>query len=324
MKKNLKIKKFFFIFFLFLTFFSNNSFFDFEKGEVFGQGPGGQDSNVAGSCSSAEALSGKTACGSDVSGLYSKGIYVCEWVDRQIGDDGYFWVYSGDSCPSDENCVDGKCASAERNCSSVAVAGTPPGVTNVKFPSASHGQKVCSTGSNTLIYSAECEDGSFVNQERCDSSCAGGECDGDDNSGEDEKTSLSDEGDDVDYYRDDETGDNSSDAGGVVPSSNNNDSGSGGSWFGINTAAGVAIGGGFESDPVSYVQLVLESLIGLAGLVAAGFIVFGAYSLITSNGEPENIAKAQKMITNAIIGLVIAAIAFLIVNFVIVNLPAAE
>ena len=62
-------------------------------------------------------------------------------------------------------------------------------------------------------------------------------------------------------------------------------------------------------------------VIGLAGLVAAAIIVFGAYTLITSSGEPENIAKGQKMITAAIIGLIIAAIAFLIVNFVIDFVP---
>jgi hypothetical protein len=92
------------------------------------------------------------------------------------------------------------------------------------------------------------------------------------------------------------------------------------SFGGIRSPEGVswALSSGGE---MSYFILILETIIGLAGLVAAGFIVFGAYSLITSNGEPENIAKAQKMITNAIIGLVIAAIAFLVVNFVVVELP---
>ncbi len=90
-------------------------------------------------------------------------------------------------------------------------------------------------------------------------------------------------------------------------------------WFGIDTPAGTdwEIG----DDPVNYVQLVLEAVIALAGLFAAGMIVFGAYTLITSSGEPENVAKGQKMITNAIIGLIIAAVAFLIVNFVITDLP---
>jgi hypothetical protein len=75
------------------------------------------------------------------------------------------------------------------------------------------------------------------------------------------------------------------------------------------------------SDPVSYVEEILLVIIGLAGLVAAALIVFASYTLITSSGEPENIAKGQKMLTAAIIGLIIAAIAFLIVNFVIDFVP---
>lgn len=78
-----------------------------------------------------------------------------------------------------------------------------------------------------------------------------------------------------------------------------------------------------DEDPVRYANLVVEAIIGLAGLAAVGFIIFGAYTLITAGGDPDNIAKGQKMITNAIIGLVIAALAFVIVNFVIIELPEA-
>ena len=92
------------------------------------------------------------------------------------------------------------------------------------------------------------------------------------------------------------------------------------SFAGIRLADGVqwALSPG---DEISYLELVLQAIILLAGLIAASFIVFGAYTLITAGGEPETIAKGQKMITNAVIGLVIAAIAFLIVNFVIEFLP---
>ncbi len=91
-------------------------------------------------------------------------------------------------------------------------------------------------------------------------------------------------------------------------------------FAGINNPDGVSWAL-FNLEPFGYIELVLLTLIGLSGLVAAGFIVFGAYTLITSSGEPENIAKGQKIITNAVIGLLIAALAFLIVNFIIVELP---
>ncbi len=88
-------------------------------------------------------------------------------------------------------------------------------------------------------------------------------------------------------------------------------------WEGINLGETGFRWALYGDDPVNYVELVIRAIIGLAGIVAAGFIVFGAYTLITSSGEPENIAKGQKMVTNAVIGLIVAAIAFLIVNFAI-------
>lgn len=90
------------------------------------------------------------------------------------------------------------------------------------------------------------------------------------------------------------------------------------SWFEINTPMNWTLSG---TEPVSYVEAVLLVVIQLSGLIAAAFIVFGAYTLITASGEPENIAKGQKMITNAVIGLILVAIAFLIVNFVIDFVP---
>lgn len=83
--------------------------------------------------------------------------------------------------------------------------------------------------------------------------------------------------------------------------------------FDIQTESEWAFGG----DVMSYVEGILITLIVLAGVVAAGFIVVGAYTIITAGGEPENIAKGYKTITNAIIGLVLAALAFVIVSFVI-------
>lgn len=91
----------------------------------------------------------------------------------------------------------------------------------------------------------------------------------------------------------------------------------------INTADGVNWDINPE-NPVEYLTLVAQGIIGLAGLVAVAFIVFGAYTLITSGGDPENITKGQKMITNAVIGLIIAALAFMIVNFVILETPEAQ
>lgn len=73
-------------------------------------------------------------------------------------------------------------------------------------------------------------------------------------------------------------------------------------------------GGG---DLVGWLTGMLLWLIGLAGLVAAAVLIFNGFMYITASGDEGKIQKATKGITYAIIGLIIAAIAFLIVNFVI-------
>lgn len=55
----------------------------------------------------------------------------------------------------------------------------------------------------------------------------------------------------------------------------------------------------------------------MVGYVAIGFVVWGGYKYIMSNGEPGNVATAKKTIANALIGLVIALLATVIVNTII-------
>ncbi len=59
---------------------------------------------------------------------------------------------------------------------------------------------------------------------------------------------------------------------------------------------------------------VIEWFIGVAGFVAAIFLVFGAISYITASGDPGKAKKAQGAIKNAIIGLLIVGFAQLIVS----------
>lgn len=49
----------------------------------------------------------------------------------------------------------------------------------------------------------------------------------------------------------------------------------------------------------------INVLLGLAGLVSAGFIIYGGITLITSSGKPDKMAHAKRVIRNALIGLVL-------------------
>lgn len=61
---------------------------------------------------------------------------------------------------------------------------------------------------------------------------------------------------------------------------------------------------------------VVEILLRVAGLVAVGFVVYGGFKYITSQGEPDATKTARQTIINALIGVVIAMIATAIVSFV--------
>lgn len=69
-------------------------------------------------------------------------------------------------------------------------------------------------------------------------------------------------------------------------------------------------------DITLVILAVLDILLRLAGIVAVGFIIYGAIQYITSQGEPDGIKKAQNTIFNALIGLVIAITATAAVAFI--------
>jgi hypothetical protein len=62
---------------------------------------------------------------------------------------------------------------------------------------------------------------------------------------------------------------------------------------------------------------VTNILLFVAGTVSVIFIIVGGIMYATSAGNEQNTQKAKSTITNAVIGLVIAILAFTIVNFVI-------
>ncbi len=75
--------------------------------------------------------------------------------------------------------------------------------------------------------------------------------------------------------------------------------------------------GGSSTDLSTVIGNILKAVIGIAGLVAAVYIVIGGVQYITSTGDSGKIAKAKNTILYALIGLVVCALAFAIVNWAI-------
>jgi len=76
--------------------------------------------------------------------------------------------------------------------------------------------------------------------------------------------------------------------------------------FGLGTAD-------LESTVVNIIQWVL----GFLGLIAVIFILYGGFVWMTASGNEEKVSKAKKVITAAVIGLIVVLLAWAIVIFVV-------
>src|SRR4051812_26246649 len=88
----------------------------------------------------------------------------------------------------------------------------------------------------------------------------------------------------------------------------------------VNPDTGVCELNGFRwgggGDIVLIFMGVLDILLRLSAVVAIGFIIYGSIQYVTSDGAPDRTKEAQSTIINALVGLVIAAIAAATVSFI--------
>ena len=71
-----------------------------------------------------------------------------------------------------------------------------------------------------------------------------------------------------------------------------------------------------QKDFPKILLAIFEIILRIGGLVAVGFIIYGGFRYMLSQGEPDGIKGAQATIVNALIGLVITISATVIVNVV--------
>jgi hypothetical protein len=67
---------------------------------------------------------------------------------------------------------------------------------------------------------------------------------------------------------------------------------------------------------------VISVMLGLLGIVFVVLVVYAGFLYLTSNGEEGNVKKAKKLLTQAIIGLIIIVSAYAISSYVIAALSA--
>ncbi len=78
---------------------------------------------------------------------------------------------------------------------------------------------------------------------------------------------------------------------------------------------GVQPGGGAESVVRIIIQ-VIKILLMLAGSIAVLFIIIGGFQFLTAGANPDNAKKGKGTVVNALIGLVIIVLSYVLVTVV--------
>ena len=76
---------------------------------------------------------------------------------------------------------------------------------------------------------------------------------------------------------------------------------------------------GRTTDLMGTLTTIINVALGIIGFVAVVMIVMGGVQYTTSSGDAAKVTKAKNTILYGIVGLVVALLAFAIVNFVLAN-----
>ncbi len=74
-----------------------------------------------------------------------------------------------------------------------------------------------------------------------------------------------------------------------------------------------------NSDLNAILGTVINVIIGIVGFIAVVMMILGGISFITSQGDAAKVTKAKNTILYGVVGLIVAMLAFAIVNFVLSN-----
>lgn len=75
-----------------------------------------------------------------------------------------------------------------------------------------------------------------------------------------------------------------------------------------------------EKGLLGIVKNIINIIVGVVGIIAVVMMIVGGISFITSQGDSAKVTKARNTILYGVVGLVVALLAFAIVNFVLSSL----
>lgn len=74
-----------------------------------------------------------------------------------------------------------------------------------------------------------------------------------------------------------------------------------------------------SNDLMKTINTIISVVLGVLGILAVAYIIYGGFMFTTAAGDPAKTKKARETIMYGVIGLVVALLAFAIVNFVLTS-----
>lgn len=69
------------------------------------------------------------------------------------------------------------------------------------------------------------------------------------------------------------------------------------------------------------VEILIQVVLGVIGVVGVGVIIYGGVTYTISTGDAAKVSKAKNIILYGIVGLVVAGLAYVIVQFILRSIP---
>jgi len=91
----------------------------------------------------------------------------------------------------------------------------------------------------------------------------------------------------------------------------------------LNTFGGKTGLGNESSDLKLTIANIVNTILGFLGIIAVIMIIAAGYQWTTAGGNEDAVTKSKERIKNAVIGLVVTLLAFVIVNFAVNQLSGA-
>jgi hypothetical protein len=79
-----------------------------------------------------------------------------------------------------------------------------------------------------------------------------------------------------------------------------------------------------SNDFYSIIQLIGKSLIGLVGVISVFYVIYGGFQYLTSGFNAAQAEQGKKTIRNAVIGLIVVILSYIIVTVVVNSLSVPE